>query len=170
MALTDAEAVGFEIYVNWLYSGMIRIGVSEPAQSSKPLAYEKNCLFLCFVLADLIQEDAFYNASVDCLIEVIGGRSGFYSTLGPVLYEALPDSTPVLQLFVDLWIHSGTASWVTSKAAPDTANFWKAVTEGLFEKVASGRQGGFTKPWLQDRCRYHKHRSEEAEAEKVASA
>lgn len=50
-------------------------------------------------------------------------------------YEKLPNSSPALQFFVDIWVYIGALNWVdSSDLSEGPINFWAAVAKGLMKR------------------------------------
>lgn len=167
--LLDGDVVAFKIYVDWLYHGKVRAGPQndpsnlkeEDDSSDGSESTESDVAFSslteCLILADLIQDDAFYNACVDGMIEVIQSITCDRYPLSIVapLYKGLPKTSPVLRLLVDMWVQYGEVDWFNDGAAErGTIEFWCALAKGLMVEDDNPTD---IVPWLDNRCQYHKH-------------
>jgi hypothetical protein len=119
---------------------------------------EYQSLAKCLILSDLIQDDHFYNAVVDAIIEIM--KTCFPVHVTDTLLKRLPPCSPVLALFRHFWISCGADDWYKNNVwFNDCPEFWYEVARGLTERMWTGGHGRtLTKPWETDRCQYHKHR------------
>lgn len=178
----DEDVDAFGVYADWLYTGQIGSDVTadEPVINKddstnndtdatseativelapKEVITSSNewpLLAGCLVLAHNIGDNAFFNASINCVVEAVVNKNRYPTSITTYLYDSLPRSSPALQLFADFWVHQGEAAWIDEDAEDSDDNgpkqFWVRVAKGLLEEFGSEE-----KPWLEDRCKYHKH-------------
>lgn len=153
---TFLGAPAFEVYAAWLYTGdMCVVPDHEGSSHRRPPSGESALICDCIYLAEYIEDDKFYNAAVDCCIAAQQLRGKTFTHLIEFMYAALYDSSPVLSLFVDFWVHLGHEGWFKPGHADNAPQaFWLAVAKGL---TAKSRLRSNAYPWLQNRCKYHKH-------------
>ena len=109
------------------------------------------------ILADVLQDDHFYNVVVNCITKLVDPSSGYLTYMATQLYKHLPEGSPTLQLVVDLWVYGASVSRFNSSSidyqeAP--REFWVEVAKGLVAKASANDR---TLPWSRDLCKYHKH-------------
>lgn len=149
--LRDGDAAAFRHYVAWLTTSKLAWDEAKPCWMN-PNFYK------VLALADLIQDDSFYNHSIDVLVDDMQTKKTFNIALATRLYDILPESSPVIKLVVDVWVHGSGLDWWDnlgdSTAAPK--EFWKAVAKEM-RRLWLGHAIPTEFPWVKDRCKYHKH-------------
>ena len=130
VSLLDADAQTFQIYVNFLYTGRLCTMQEEemapdPTISGdtrvvppvlKALNAEWHTLCNCLVLADLLQDNAFHNTTMDTFVDTItsqaSGRAYYPVRWAIPLYASLPAKSPAFQFFIDVMVSFGTDEWI----------------------------------------------------------
>jgi hypothetical protein len=184
--LRDIDTASFGVYVTWLYSKKMSTvdDTTETLEASKTppgtvestqdraARYIKSCrdnewqlLCNCLVLADVLQDNTFHNATMDTFIETIANSKGsFPQEYGATLYTKLPPKSPALLFFYDLWAHVGPTSWISADTGRDwPSEYWGSLVKALLQKEEDRGKGleNAVRPWLASKCRYHKHKESE---------
>jgi hypothetical protein len=177
ITLSYLSSTAFEVYTTWLYTGKMCTDLQDERQSTeiasttsestissnndyatntskKSTTPEWNLLSNCLVLAHQIDDNVFYNVTVDSMIELNVATGKFPGCLSPRLYRALPAMSPALQLLVDFYVYTESNKLCAGDDVDKgPQEFWVAIAKGLIEKDHATSN----EPWLQDRCRYHIH-------------
>lgn len=153
--LSDGNAEAFSLYIAWLTTTKLVLKMDESEWKKSHLRLRD-----CLVLADILQDDNFYNSAVDVIIHDMNVKGRCPSSLAEHFYDGLPESSPVIKLFIDIWAYGATLEWWKSDEGLDTETapkeFWCAVAKEMV-KIKRGGEPIRDFPWKINRCRYHKH-------------
>lgn len=152
--LMDGDPHTFSVYISWLTTGKLAVG-----DIKQTYGRSINLLMDILVLADLIQDDSFYNSAVDCIIDDIITSRLCPTGAAALFLSRLPESSPIIKLLVDIWAYDSALDWwdQTSGDVRDAPmEFWRAVAKEM-RKSHLVPEPLEDYPWVCDRCRYHKH-------------
>lgn len=162
--LQKVNVTVFGRYLQWLCEG--RIFIAENVD--RVAVQDWDDILDLLILGNLLQDNQFFNAVTDHLIDLSDRFRRYPAALASKAYSELPPSHPFLQLLVDFWVFARNQKWLDTPYEEDETTVfkiawdrehgpiehWTRIAMGLMIHTES-KHGSY--PWQVDRCRYHQH-------------
>ncbi|KAI4906272.1 hypothetical protein J4E90_010745 [Alternaria incomplexa] len=155
--LPECDAIDFQIYTHWLYSGLLCAIPSEVSGSNGV----SSSLVRGYLLGDYLQDASYRDTIIDGLIEWDrhaddAPRTSFLSSWINIVDDKTSEGNPLQKLLVDITVWRTSHVWWTSVIAKLPANFVRDVCIGLSTRY---RVDGAVFPVRiqANNCAYHSH-------------
>lgn len=161
--LPNDDPAVFALYIQWIYRR--RIFCRQEMGDTGGNREEIGLLIEAFVLGEKLQDQAFRDAVVDCLIDAVDTPDGqdkqWYPSPGAIdrAYRGTPEGSPLRRLLVDMYFFHGRREWLDEATHAD---FLKDLAgEFLQDRGSFVTRADHTTAQLAG-CAYHCHGIENA--------
>ena len=153
--LLDQKRDLVEIYVEWLYFGIINPTEIDPDAGISRFTQ----LYELYTMADLLQDQEFANAIMDTLIEETEALKMWPTGLAAAAWTDLPESSLMRKYIKDVWVALSYSAWfdmISKDVADAPKEFWVEVAKS--HTMIREKTEKVLKPSWANRCRYHVHK------------
>ena len=143
-----------EVYVEWLHFGVINALEADGNDELRRFTQ----LYDLFVLADMLQDEVFANATMDVLIRETDAKETWPTGLVAYAWSELPESSVMRKYLRDLWVARSYSTWYSQLSGDITdapKEFWIEVAKT--HTLIREKKEKMLKPAWTTRCKYHTH-------------
>jgi len=152
--MPEDEPHVFEVYLKWLYSGLIFSKSDEGETQNHPITDEYILLYKCYILGEKLQDVGFKDTIMDSINELTWAKKGIITSTIRFVYDNTPASSPVRRFLVDVFTYSGEMVWI-GKGKDSHEEFLFDVSASLLR--LKHRQLPDIAPYVSSSCNYHDH-------------
>lgn len=156
--LVEEDPEIFELYIHWLYRGMIAAFSARPDDFGMAQYLQ---MARAYVLGDKLQDDDFCDAAIDVFMEGCQQAAWGIGCDTEIcrdevitnIYDNTPESSKLRQMVVDVHTYHGSGGWLPEHVA-------QAFVHSVASKLLSITQGDMEREdptYTYNNCKYHKH-------------
>ena len=144
------------MYIEWLYFGTINPLEADGDDELRRFTQ----LYDLYVLADMLQDETFANATIDALLKETDAKETWPTGLVTYAWSELPESSAMRKYLRDLWVARSYSTWfsqLSGDISDAPKDFWIEVAK-THTKIREKTEKVLKPSWA-TRCKYHLHKN-----------
>lgn len=150
--LPDVEPISFQIYQQWLCSGLIS---SHPGEREQDREYE--LLVRAYSIGEKFEDADFQDTLTDAIISRVLHTISFDVRLTHLVYASTAPDSPLRRLWLDVYYYSGNLDWVDEQLVEGGINAEFLYDYCRWQVSRRNTSCSHDMPYISNPCHYHHH-------------